>query len=116
MTRGRRTGREGAFPSVAARVREGVRQVSLPIGIDALALGTGFGILAFSQVPSSARLGLLVLTSLVTCLVVTLVVLPALLVLLRPRWMRTPLADGNADYADFADSKKGADSPPSKSA
>ena len=45
--------------------------------VDALAVGGAFGLLAFSQVPTSAHLGLLVIVTLASCLVATMVVLPA---------------------------------------
>lgn len=49
------------------------------IVIDALAVALGFGILTLSQVPANARLGALVVLSILVCLVATLVLLPALL-------------------------------------
>jgi hypothetical protein len=49
------------------------------IVIDALAVALGFGILTLSQVPANARLGALVVLSILGCLVATLVLLPALL-------------------------------------
>jgi predicted RND superfamily exporter protein len=49
--------------------------------IDAAAIVLGFGVLLLSQVPSNARLGGLVILSVVTCLVATLVVLPAVIAL-----------------------------------
>ena len=47
--------------------------------IDALAVALGFGILMLSQVPANARLGGLVMLSIVSCFAATLILLPALL-------------------------------------
>ncbi|MCP4246564.1 MAG: MMPL family transporter [bacterium] len=49
------------------------------IVVDAVAVALGFGIMTLSQVPANARLGGLVVLSIVGCLAATLVVLPALL-------------------------------------
>jgi hypothetical protein len=49
------------------------------IFVDTLAVVLGFGILLLSQVPANARLGALVAMSMITCFVVTMVTLPALL-------------------------------------
>jgi predicted RND superfamily exporter protein len=53
--------------------------------IDGLGVALGFGVLALSQVPANARLGGLVVLSIVGCLAATLVVLPALLRIWHPR-------------------------------
>jgi len=53
--------------------------------IDALGVALGFGILTLSQVPANARLGLMVVTSILTCLAATLLVLPALLAMFPGR-------------------------------
>ncbi len=55
------------------------------IFVDAVAVALGFGILVLSQVPPNARLGALVALSVVNCFVATLVVLPGLLCIVRPR-------------------------------
>jgi uncharacterized membrane protein YdfJ with MMPL/SSD domain len=47
--------------------------------VDTLAVAMGFGILTLSQVPANAHLGALVALSIVNCVVVTLLVLPAIL-------------------------------------
>lgn len=49
------------------------------IAIDALGIAVGFAVLLLSQVPANARLGALVMLSIVNCLAGTLLVLPALL-------------------------------------
>lgn len=49
------------------------------IFIDALAVALGFGILTLSQVPANARLGALLMLSILGCLAATLLLLPALL-------------------------------------
>lgn len=58
--------------------------------IDALSVALGFGVLTLSQVPANARLGIMVLSSIITCLVSTLILLPALIPAIQPR--RTPSA------------------------
>ena len=49
------------------------------IVVNALAVALGFGILVLSRVPANAQLGTLTVMSLTTCLVATLLVVPALL-------------------------------------
>ncbi|MBL8858690.1 MAG: MMPL family transporter [Planctomycetes bacterium] len=53
--------------------------------VDALCVGLGFGLLLFSSVPPSRHLGLVLVSSLFTCLFATLVLLPALLAVGRRR-------------------------------
>jgi uncharacterized protein len=60
------------------------------IVIDSVAIALGFGLLAFSQVPANARLGLLVGVALLSCCLLTLVGLGALLPLVARR--RVPLS------------------------
>lgn len=50
-----------------------------PVFINTLAISLGFGVLLLSQVPANARLGLLTVLGLVSCLVATLLILPVLL-------------------------------------
>jgi hypothetical protein len=47
--------------------------------IDGLGVALGFGVVTLSQVPANARLGGLIVLSIATCLLLTLVLLPALL-------------------------------------
>lgn len=56
-----------------------VRSTRPAIVVDGLAVSLGFGVLVLSQVPANARLGFLLVTSVATCLAVTLGLLPALL-------------------------------------
>ena len=49
------------------------------IGIDACAVALGFGVLVLSEVPANARLGGLLMASVLGCLLATLYVVPALL-------------------------------------
>ena len=53
--------------------------------IDALAIAVGFGVLVLSQVPANARLGALVVLSIVNCLGATLCLLPAIFQFWSPR-------------------------------
>lgn len=55
------------------------------IFIDALSVALGFGVLTLSQVPANARLGALLVLSILGCLVASLLLLPALLRLRSPR-------------------------------
>lgn len=61
-----------------------------PIALDVAILATGFGVLLGSQVPANARLGLLVISSLIGCAFFTLLPLPVLAgTRWRTRWRRT---------------------------
>ncbi len=51
--------------------------------IDALSVGAGFSVLILSQVPANARLAIMVVASIATCLLTTLCVLPAALLARR---------------------------------
>ena len=62
-----------------AALAEAVTTTGPAVLVDALAVALGFGILTLSQVPANARLGGLVVLSIVGCLAATLLVLPALL-------------------------------------
>jgi predicted RND superfamily exporter protein len=62
-----------------AAIADAVTATGPAILIDALAVALGFGILTLSQVPANARLGALVMLSIVNCFVATIIVLPALL-------------------------------------
>lgn len=53
--------------------------------IDALAIALGFGVLILSQVPANTHLGGLVAMSVLSCLLWTVVLLPALMVMWPPR-------------------------------
>lgn len=55
--------------------------------VDGLAIALGFGVLLLSPVPANRRLGGLVMVAVVTCLVTTLVVLPALIRVIKPRFL-----------------------------
>lgn len=55
--------------------------------IDAVAVGAAFGVLCFSRVPPNARLGGLLVVSILVCLVTTLAVLPAFLGWIGPRFL-----------------------------
>jgi hypothetical protein len=62
-----------------AAIAEALTATGPAIGINALAVGLGFGILTLSQVPANARLGTLTAVGLLACLAATLLVLPAVL-------------------------------------
>lgn len=63
----------------AAALRRAARTTGPAIVLDALAVGLGFGVMTLSQVPANARLGGLLVLSMASCLVGTLLVLPAIL-------------------------------------
>ncbi len=65
--------------SVEAAIAEALAVTGPAIIIDALTIALGFGVMTLSQVPANARLGLLVLASIVSCSVITLVLLPCVL-------------------------------------
>ena len=58
---------------------ETFRAAGPAIVIDAVSVALGFGVMTFSQVPANARLGIMLLASILTCLIATLLLLPALL-------------------------------------
>ncbi|UCC32549.1 MAG: MMPL family transporter [Phycisphaerales bacterium] len=68
-----------------AALTDAVTATGPAIFIDALAVALGFGIMTLSQVPANARLGGLVVLSIVNCFAATLLLLPALLRLYQPR-------------------------------
>lgn len=93
LERYRRLQAQGMDSNVA--LADSLRVAGPPIVIDALGVAIGFGALMLSQVPANARLGGLVVLGMVTCPIVTLVLLPALLSLKRRRAV-VPAADSAA--------------------
>ena len=67
----------GASPPEA--LSDSLRLTGPPALINTLAVSLGFGVLMLSQVPANARLGLLLVLGLVSCFIVSLVLLPVLL-------------------------------------
>ena len=61
------------------RLRRAMILTGPPALINTLAVSLGFGVLLLSQVPANARLGLLMVLSLVNCLIASLLILPVLL-------------------------------------
>ena len=57
---------------------QSLRLTGPPALINTLAVSLGFGVLMLSQVPSNARLGLLLVLGLVNCFILSLLLLPAL--------------------------------------
>jgi len=66
-------------PSPDAAIRAALRETGFPVTVNALALSAGFLVLTLSQVPANARLGLLLAIGLLSCLFVSLLLLPGLL-------------------------------------
>ncbi len=73
-----------------AAIADAVAETGPAILIDAIAVALGFGVLVLSQVPANARLGGLVVLSIVGCLAATLTLLPALLRVWPPHQVRRP--------------------------
>lgn len=71
-------------------IQDAVRATGPAILIDALAVALGFGMLTLSQVPANARLGGLVVLSILACLAATLVLLPAILGFAAKRTSHAP--------------------------
>jgi predicted RND superfamily exporter protein len=75
--------RHGRVSQAGLRGEEAVAAALATTGpailIDACAVALGFGVLVFSQVPANARLGGLLMASVLGCLVATLLAVPALL-------------------------------------
>lgn len=63
----------------AEALARAARESGPAIAIDALAVGLGFAVLCVSRVPTSARLGWLLVISIAGCLAATLLVLPVVL-------------------------------------
>ncbi|MEK7757710.1 MAG: MMPL family transporter, partial [Planctomycetota bacterium] len=75
----------GGGLDVRDALREAVAVTGSAISVDTLAVCLGFGILMLSQVPANARLGGLLVLSLVNCFAATILILPAILSLRRGR-------------------------------
>ncbi len=76
LSRHRRLLRAGE--PAAAAMAGALRTTGPAIVIDALAVSLGFGVLVLSQVPANARLGGLLVLSVLGCLAATLLLIPAL--------------------------------------
>ena len=74
VERFRRARRAGKSPADA--IEDAASVSGRAIVIDAIAVCLGFGVLVCSQVPADARLGMLAILCIATCLLVTLVLLP----------------------------------------
>ncbi len=71
--------------STSHGIVETLRAAGPSIIVDALSVSLGFAILTLSQVPANARLGVMIVASIVTCLAATLLLLPAVC-----SWLRAP--------------------------
>ncbi len=100
LERFRRARRTGLAPQDA--LSDAVTATGPAISIDAVAVALGFGVMMFSQVPANARLGGLVVLSILGCFAATFLLLPALLsVFVR----KTPAAlDAVPEIAEDPDS------------
>jgi len=70
--------------SVDEAVGDAVAVAGPAILVDAIAVALGFGVMTLSQVPANARLGGLVILSIIGCLATTLLLLPAILRIVKP--------------------------------
>jgi hypothetical protein len=77
-----------------AALIDAVRATGPAIFIDALGVALGFGVLTLSQVPANARLGGLVVLSIINCFAATLLLLPAVLRCVRRPVLTRETADG----------------------
>jgi predicted RND superfamily exporter protein len=68
-----------------AALTDAVMATGPAVFIDAVAVALGFGVLTLSQVPANARLGALVVLSILGCFVATVLLLPALLAIFAPK-------------------------------
>lgn len=64
---------------VDSAIRLSLGRTGFPVSVNAVALAAGMLVLTLSQVPANARLGVLLAIGLVSCLLVSLVLLPAML-------------------------------------
>jgi predicted RND superfamily exporter protein len=76
------------YRDVREAVRDAVSFAGPAIIIDAVAIAAGFGVLTLSRVPANSRLGILLAISITACLAATLLLLPALLSLIQPRFLQ----------------------------
>ncbi len=67
------------------RLRETLAVTGPAIATNALVVAAGFAVMTLSQVPANGRLGLFVVTSVLTCFLATLVLLPFLITVREPR-------------------------------
>jgi hypothetical protein len=87
----------GRCGDVRSALGDAVSFAGPAIIFDAVAIAVGFGVLTLSKVPANNRLGVLLVVSICSCLLVTLLLLPALLMLWRPRFLRRALAKAEKD-------------------
>ncbi len=80
-----RTAATANLGNVDDAIRTALRETGFPVTVNALSLSAGLLVLTLSQVPANARLGILLAIGLVSCLLVSIILLPALL-----RW-RSPV-------------------------
>ena len=78
LLEGFRQAQSGAV-SLSEALRQTLTLTGPPALINTVAVSLGFGVLMLSQVPANARLGLLMVLSLVNCLIASLLILPVLL-------------------------------------
>jgi hypothetical protein len=95
FTSGVRLGTERGLPLPQALV-SAFKTTGRANVLDAAAIGIAFGLMVLSQVPSNARLGGLVLLSVVDCVLMTLVLLPAMLSVWQPRGLRATVSADTA--------------------
>jgi len=78
----------GRYGDTRSALCDAVSFAGPAIIIDAVAIAVGFGVLTLSKVPANNRLGVLLVISICSCLLVTLLLLPALMAMYRPRFLR----------------------------
>ncbi len=86
---------------IPTAIVDAVAHTGPAIVVDAIAIALAFGVLALSHVPANGRLGGLVVLAVVTCLTATCVLLPALLRVIQPRFLRSRPAVGNCPASGF---------------
>ena len=74
--------------SIEEAVYRAVREVAQPIIVNAVSLALGFTVLLASSFQPINVLGLLMATSMLVCAVTTLIVLPTLIVVIRPKILK----------------------------
>lgn len=84
-----RAARATGMESMAALI-DAVGVTGPAIILDALAVGVGFSVMILSQVPANARLGVLLVLSMASCLVGTLLLLPAMISFVDGRKRTSP--------------------------
>lgn len=71
--------------NLTTAINEAVCQLTKPVLINSLSLAAGFSVLVFSSHQALVNLGWLIATSMIVCAILTLLILPQLLLIFKPK-------------------------------